>query len=107
MVAIKEGIDYFLEDNSEFALNNETYWETDMNRAGMVYYQIGAWAWAYLIHSIDGDIETALKSFIQDIPQDGKSASFQRYFGKTLDEFYAEFDVFIRGSLEDTQTVLE
>ena len=107
MVSIKRGIDEFLEESPEFALNDESYWETDMNRAGMVYYQIGAWAWAYLIHSIDGDIETALKSFIRAIPQDGKAASFERYFGMTLEDFYAEFDVFIRRSLDETQAILE
>ena len=41
-----EGIDAFLEANKTFDLSDEGYWERPDFSAAVVYYQLGAWAWA-------------------------------------------------------------
>jgi hypothetical protein len=102
-----EGIDAFLADNDGFNLADESYWERPDFSAAAVYYQLGSWAWAYLVHELDGDVDTVLKDFIQDVPAMGREASFQLHFGRTMDEFFVEFETFVGGSDDEWQAILE
>jgi hypothetical protein len=102
-----EGIDEFLETNTSFALDDESYWSRADYSAAAVYYQLGAWAWAYLIYTMDGDVDIVLKDFIHDVPTMGREASFEDHFGRTMDVFFVEFAEFVQGSDEDWQSILE
>jgi hypothetical protein len=68
---------------------------------------LGAWAWAYLIDTVDGDYDVALKFFIADVPLLGKEAAFEYHFGMTLDMFFDEFDEFILGDDAAWRSILE
>ena len=101
------GIDEFLSREGGFDLTDESYWERADVSPAVVYYQLGAWAWAYLVHSIDGDVDRALKTFIEDVPIMGRSASFELHFGRTMEEFFDEFAEFVEGDEEDWRAILE
>ncbi len=101
------GIDEYLAKNPTFDLADERYWTRPDFSAAVVYYQLGAWAWAYLIHDLDGDYDTALKDFIIAVPEMGKEASFELHFGRTIEAFFEEFDVFVQGDDDAWRAILE
>ena len=101
-----EGIDAFLDANGTFDLTDESYWERPDFSAAVVYYQLGAWAWAYLVHEVDGDVDLALKTFIEDVPIKGRAASFEQHFGRTMDAFFVEFGAFVQGSDDEWRAIL-
>jgi hypothetical protein len=102
-----DGIDDFLAANRSFDLEAEIYWERSDFSAAAVYYQLGSWAWAYLVHELDDNVDKVLKDFIQDVPVMGREASFQLHFDRTMDAFFEEFAVFVQGSDEEWQAILE
>ena len=102
-----EGIDAFLAENSSFDLADESYWSRPDFSAAAVYYQLGAWAWAYLVHDVGGDVDLVLKDFIRDVPMMGRSASFEKYFGRSMEDFFAEFAEFVKGSDAEWRAILE
>jgi hypothetical protein len=102
-----EGIDDFLAANDGFVLADESYWERDDFSAAAVYYQLGAWAWAYLVHELDGEVDIVLKDFIHDVPAMGREASFQLHFDRTMEEFFVEFAAFTEGNDDEWRAILE
>lgn len=93
----RPGINEFLAKTKDWQLDDETYWEND-GPSPQVYYMIGAWATAYLIHVEGVEEKVVLKEWYHDIPRIGKAASFKKHMGLSLDEFYRKFDRFIRKS---------
>ena len=99
------GINTFMLNNRDWRLNDETYWET--KNAAHIYYMLGAWATAYLIH-VEGVPEiTVLKNWYFDVPRIGKAAAFQKHMGLSLDEFYIRFNSFIRQSDKKVMKIFE
>ncbi|MFL2909711.1 MAG: hypothetical protein ACJZ70_04135 [Limisphaerales bacterium] len=99
------GINDFLLSGKEWNLDNETYWEKDY--FPQVYYMLGAWATAYLIH-VEGAKEiTVLKNWYFDVPRIGKSAAFEKHMGLSLNKFYCKFDSFIRQPTEDLMNIFK
>ena len=90
----RPGINDFLANTKTWRLDRENYWQE--GGAAQVYYMLGAWATAYLVH-VQGVAEvTVLKDWYHDIPRIGKSAAFEKHMGLSLPEFYKRFDEFIR-----------
>ena len=99
----RPGINNFISGGKTWRLDDETYWEA--GGAAQVYYMLGAWATAYLIH-VQGVAEvTVLKSWYFDIPRIGKSAAFEKHMGLSLNEFYTKFDAFIRQSNDEVMKI--
>jgi hypothetical protein len=97
------GINDFISGGKTWRLDDETYWET--GGSSQVYYMLGAWATAYLIH-VQGVAEViVLKSWHFDIPRIGKSAAFEKHMGFSLNEFYIKFDDFIRQSNDNVMKI--
>ena len=97
------GINDFISGGKTWRLDDETYWET--GGSPQVYYMLGAWATAYLIH-VQGVAEViVLKSWYFDIPRIGKSAAFEKHMGLSLNEFYTEFDAFINRSNDEVMKI--
>ena len=97
------GINEFISGGKTWRLDEEIYWET--GEAAQVYYMLGAWATAYLIH-VQGVAEvTVLKSWYFDIPRIGKSAAFEKHMGLSLSEFYGKFNAFIRQSNDEVMEI--
>lgn len=90
----RPGINEFVSKTPAWRLDGEQYWEK--GGAAQVYYMLGAWATAYLIHVQGVDEVTVLKDWYQDIPKIGKAAAFQKHMGLSLPDFYKKFDAFIR-----------
>ena len=88
------GINDFMAQTPDWKLDNETYWDT--GESAQVYYMLGAWATAYLIHEQAIDEVVVLKEWYFDIPRIGKSAAFEKHMGLSLPEFYRKFNAFIR-----------
>ena len=84
----------FLRENSDWQLQHEGYWDT--GEFAQVYYMLGAWATAYLIHAHNIEETIVLRDWYYDIPRMGKSAAFRKHMGISLTEFYPKFDAFIR-----------
>lgn len=100
----RPGINEFIA-TKKWRLDNESYWEE--GGSPTVYYMMGAWATAYLIHVQGVDEETVLKKWYFDIPRIGKAAAFEKHMGLSLTEFYKKFDVFIRKSDEEVMKCFE
>ena len=67
-------------------------------------YGLGAWANAYLLNKV---VQTALlDSFYPSLNELGWEGSFQKTFGMTSDEFYAEFNLFLEQPLADQLAIL-
>ena len=97
------GINDFISGEGTWHLDDETYWET--GGSAHVYYMLGAWATAYLIH-VQGVTEViVLKSWYFDIPRIGKSAAFEKHMGLSLEEFYTEFNAFINRSNDEVMKI--
>lgn len=101
----RPGINEFLTNTKVWQLENETYWDSGV--AAPVYYMLGAWATAYLIHVEGVDEVVVLKSWYQDIPRIGKSAAFKKHMGLSLANFYEDFSFFIRQSDEDVMKIFQ
>jgi hypothetical protein len=99
------GINDYLSEENTCRLDNETYW--DEGGSAQVYYMLGAWATAYLIHVQCIDEVTVLKNWCYDILLIGKSAAFEKHMGTTLEEFYTKFDTFIRQSDDEVMKIFE
>ncbi len=90
----RPSINEFLRESSDWQLHDEGYWDT--GEFAQVYYMLGAWATAYLIHVLKVEEEIVLRDWYYDIPRMGKSAAFRKHMGVSLTEFYGKFDAFIR-----------
>ena len=90
----RPGINEFISKNPGYRLDNETYW--DEGGAPQVYYMIGAWATAYLIHAKGIDEEIVLRDWWYDILPMGRAAAFKKHMKISLKDFYKEFDTFIK-----------
>ncbi len=90
----RPGIKTFIAQNPEWRLEEESYWES--GDAPQVYYMLGAWATAYLIHGLGIDERTVLRDWYFDVPQLGKRAAFIKHMKRTPEAFYAEFRRFIQ-----------
>ncbi|MBP62683.1 MAG: hypothetical protein CMJ62_14280 [Planctomycetaceae bacterium] len=100
----RPGINEFLADTKEWQLHNEDYW--DKGGSAQVYYMLGAWATAYLIHVQGIDEVIVLKDWYHDIPRIGKSAAFKKHIGLSLADFYEKFDAFIRQSDDEVMQIV-
>lgn len=90
----RPGINEFLASDKDFRLDDESYWEEGL--APQVYYMLGAWATAYLIHVQKIDEETVLKHWFMDVLEHGKTKAFTDHMKLTPEAFYLKFDAFIR-----------
>ena len=90
----RHSVNEFLRENSDWQLNHERYWDT--GEFAQVYYMLGAWATAYLIHALNVEETIVLRDWYYDIPRMGKSAAFRKHMGLSLAEFYPKFEAFIR-----------
>ena len=101
----RPGINEFIKKNPKYRLDNETYW--DEGGAPQVYYMIGAWATAYLIHAKGIDEKVVLRDWWYDIVPMGKAAAFKKHMKISLEDFYKEFDSFIRKSDKEVMKIFE
>ena len=99
----RPGINEFLAKTKKWRLDEESYWET--GEFPTVYYMIGAWATAYLIHVQGVDEVTVLKDWYHDIPRMGKAAAFDKHMDLSLADFYWKFDAFSRQSDEEVMRI--
>ena len=98
------GINQFL-SGSSYRLDDESYW--DGGHSAQVYYMLGAWATAYLIHVREINEVTVLKNWYYDVLRIGKKAAFEKHMNIKLEEFYPMFDAFIRQSDEEVMKIFE
>ena len=89
----RPGINEYVAKHPNWQLENEEYWEE--GASAQVYYMLGAWATAYLIHVKEVKEVVVLKEWYFDIPKLGKSAAFEKHMGLSLKDFYQEFRPFI------------
>ena len=89
----RPGINEYVAKHPNWQLENEEYWEE--GASAQVYYMLGAWATAYLIHVKEVKEVVVLKEWYFDIPKLGKSAAFEKHMGLSLNDFYQEFRPFI------------
>ena len=89
----RPGINEYVAKHPNWQLENEKYW--DEGGSAQVYYMLGAWATAYLIHVKEVKEVVVLKEWYFDIPKLGKSAAFEKHMGLSLKDFYQEFRPFI------------
>jgi hypothetical protein len=101
----RPSINEFLTNTKVWQLENETYWDGGV--AAPVYYMLGAWATAYLIHVQGVDEVVVLKTWYQDIPRIGKSAAFKKHMGLSLADFYNKFSFFIRQPDNDVMKIFK
>ncbi len=101
----RPSINEFMAKTKGWQLENERYW--DKGGAAQVYYMLGAWATAYLIHVQGVDEVTVLKDWYLDIPRVGKAEAFKRHMGLSLPEFYKRFHTFIRNSDDKVMQIFE
>ena len=100
----RPGINDFLQTNRTWRLDGETYWEE--GGSPQVYYMLGAWATAYLIHEVGVEEQIVLRDWYRDIPRIGKVAAFKKHIRLTLPQFYAKFDAFIRQENDRVMAIL-
>ena len=101
----RPGINEFLAKTQTWQLDNENYW--DKGGSAQVYYMLGSWATAYLIHVQGVDEVAVLKDWYHDIPRIGKSAAFKKHMGLSLADFYEKFDAFIRQSDDEVMQIFQ
>ena len=101
----RPSINEFLVTAQDWQLHNESYW--DQGGAAQVYYMLGAWATAYLIHVQHIDETVVLKDWYHDILRIGKSAAFKKHMGLSLVEFYGKFDAFIRQTDDEVMQIFQ
>jgi hypothetical protein len=99
----RPGINEFLSESKDYELDKESYWEE--GAYPQVYYMLGAWATAYLIH-VQGIPEvTVFKDWYLDVLPLGKEAAFTKHMKMAPKEFYAKFDAFIRQSDDEVMEI--
>jgi hypothetical protein len=101
----RPGINEFLATTQDWQLYNESYW--NQGASAQVYYMLGAWATAYLVHVQKIDERVVLKNWYYDIPRIGKSAAFKKHMGLSLAEFYQKFDTFIRQKNDEVMAIFQ
>jgi hypothetical protein len=101
----RPGINDFLSKEKAYQLDKESYW--DEGKHPQVYYMLGAWATAYLIHVQGIDEVTVLKDWYFDVLPMGKKAAFTKHMKMTPTEFYGKFDTFIRQSDEEVMKIFQ
>ena len=101
----RPGINAFLASGKGYRLEDESYWEE--GGSAQVYYMLGAWATAYLIHGRGLDEVTVLKHWWKEMLPLGKSAAFEKHMGLTLEAFYQAFDAFMAQSDEDVMQIFD
>ena len=101
----RPSINEFLAKTQNWQLDNESYW--DKGGSAQVYYMLGSWATAYLIHVQGVDEVAVLKDWYHDIPRIGKSAAFKKHMGLSLADFYEKFDAFIRQSDDEVMQIFQ
>ena len=99
----RPSINAFVAKNPGWKLENEDYWEE--GGSAQVYYMLGAWATAYLIHVQQVPEVVVLKKWYFDIPKLGKAAAFEKHMGLSLNEFYQKFRPFILQSDEKAMQI--
>jgi hypothetical protein len=99
------GINEFLARVKDFRLDSESHW--DQGNAPQVYYMLGAWATAYLIHLQKIDEETVLKHWYLDVLKHGKTRAFTDHMKLTPKAFYLKFDAFIRQSDDEVVRIFD
>ena len=101
----RPGINEFLKATPNWQLHHEHYW--DQGGFAQVYYMLGAWATAYLIHVQEIDEAVVLRDWYRDIPRMGKSAAFEKHMGLSLEDFYPAFKTFIQQSDEEVMKIFQ
>lgn len=101
----RPGINDFLSEAKACQLDKETYW--DEGTSPQVYYMLGAWATAYLIHVQGIDEITVLKDWYLDVLTVGKTSAFTKHMRMTPEVFYAKFDRFIRQADNEVMKIFE
>lgn len=101
----RPGINDFLTGTETWRLDKESYWDT--GESPQVYYMLGAWATAYLIHVQGVEEVVVLRNWYYDIPRIGKSAAFKKHMGLSLAEFHEEFRAFIQQSDEKVMLIFQ
>jgi hypothetical protein len=101
----RPGINDFIAANKTWRLNDESYW--DAGGSAQVYYMLGAWATAYLIHVQGVEEVVVLKNWYFDIARLGKAAAFKKHMGLSLDDFYVKFAAFIKQSDDEVMKIFE
>lgn len=101
----RPGINDFLSEAKGYQLDKESYW--DEGKFPQVYYMLGAWATAYLIHVQGIDEVTVLKDWYFDVLPMGKTAAFTKHMKITPIEFYEKFDAFIRQTDEEVMKIFQ
>jgi hypothetical protein len=93
--------------------------ESENNPSGVArefayQYSAGAWAFAYLWHLNDNNLEGALINYYKILAEiekenigEGYKISFQQTFGMTLDKFYTDFDTFMLLPRKDQILILK
>ncbi len=99
----RPGINEFVNNKKGWKLDDETYWES--GEAAQVYYMLGAWATAYLIHVLGIHEKTVLKEWYFDIPNIGKAAAFEKHMGINLKTFISQFSTFINQTDENVMNI--
>jgi len=69
-----------------------------------IAYHLGAWAIAYLCDQ--GGPDVLLECFYPNLSELGWEGAFQACFGRTSEEFYAEFDAFLQLPLTEQLSIL-
>jgi hypothetical protein len=101
----RPGINGFLIKEKTYHLEKESYWNE--GNFPQVYYMLGAWATAYLIHVQGIDEVTVLKDWYFDVLPLGKTAAFTKHMKITPVEFYAKFDTFIRQTDDEVMKIFK
>ena len=101
----RPGINDFLSEKKVYQLDEESYW--DEGKHPQVYYMLGAWATAYLIHVQGIDEDTVLKDWYFDVLPMGKKTAFTKHMKMTPTEFYRKFDEFIRQADEEVMKIFQ
>ena len=99
----RPSINAFVAKNPDWKLESEEYWEE--GGSAQVYYMLGAWATAYLIHVQQVPEVVVLKKWYFDIPKLGKAAAFEKHMGLSLNEFCQKFRPFILQSDEKVMQI--
>ena len=87
---------------------------TGVARQFAYQYSAGAWAFAYLWHLNEENLDGALIKYFKNIAEieksnigEGYKIAFQQTYGMTLDEFYPQFDAFMLLPREDQIAILK
>ena len=71
---------------------------------GRLQYEFGQWATALLVEK--SSIDILYKKFIPEMHLAGRDSAFKQYFGLTIEEFYAEFELFLELDINAQMKIL-